>query len=401
MIVAASTALGRKKQQRRQRQRGERDADGGEGAGRRRLGPGVEVDHRAGEAAGHRIAARDRGGDVRGPEADQLLVRDGCAGDAWRRASGRPRRSRRSRSARSAPPDRPAPATDRRRTPAATGAAGRAGCRRRWRPRPPQVERPDRQRRDRDRGDRAGLGERCRRRAARGRGRPGAASAPCGPRTGRPAAATPITSVGRFVAPRLAPRRARASPAASRPSPPIPRIDFTWLVAIRMPEAVMKPEITGCDRKLAMKPSRNTPITTRIRPDRKASTTAAAAYSAGPASAELADRGGGHQRDHRHRPDRERAAGAEDRVGDERQDRGVEADLRRQPGQQRVGERLRDQHDRDDHRGDEVAGQRGAANSSGPSRGSADGARGPSSIDPPGLRPPRADRAWRRSGRPA
>ncbi|MNL14417.1 hypothetical protein D3C87_1353540 [compost metagenome] len=70
------------------------------------------------------------------------------------------------------------------------------------------------------------------------------------------------------------------------------------------------------------------------------------------------DGGCRHQRDHGHRPDSQRARGAEDRIGYQRQNGRVEADFGRQPGQQRIGERLRDQHDGHDHRGDEVAGQR-------------------------------------------
>ena len=72
---------------------------------------------------------------------------------------------------------------------------------------------------------------------------------------------------------------------------------------------------------------------------------------------DLADRGCGHQRDDGDRPDRERSAGAEDGVGDERQDAGIEPDLGRQAGEHRIGQRLRDQHDRDDHGGHEIVGR--------------------------------------------
>ena len=61
------------------------------------------------------------------------------------------------------------------------------------------------------------------------------------------------------------------------PPAPMPRTWPSWLVAIRMPDAVMKPAITGCDRKFARKPSFSTPITTRIAPDSPASVSAAAA----------------------------------------------------------------------------------------------------------------------------
>ena len=65
----------------------------------------------------------------------------------------------------------------------------------------------------------------------------------------------------------------------------------------------------------------------------------------------------GHQRHHRNRADRQSAAGAENRIGDQREDRGVEPDHRRQAGQQRIGEALRDQHDGDDDGRHHVLGQ--------------------------------------------
>ena len=67
-------------------------------------------------------------------------------------------------------------------------------------------------------------------------------------------------------------RSGRAVPPVSMPSSPP-----TWLRAMMMPEAVMKPEMTGCERKLAMKPSRKIPMARRIRPDRAASRMAALA----------------------------------------------------------------------------------------------------------------------------
>ena len=67
-------------------------------------------------------------------------------------------------------------------------------------------------------------------------------------------------SVGRLVSPMLS--TSEASDLRQRVARRRDRrgCDLSWLVAMRMPEAVMKPEITGCDRKLARKPSRNTPI---------------------------------------------------------------------------------------------------------------------------------------------
>ena len=71
-------------------------------------------------------------------------------------------------------------------------------------------------------------------------------------------------------------------PLACRPSR-----YFSWLTAIRMPVAVTKPETTGWLRKLARKPSRKMPMTTRIRPDRTARMIAAVRYSGVPCSATL------------------------------------------------------------------------------------------------------------------
>ena len=58
-----------------------------------------------------------------------------------------------------------------------------------------------------------------------------------------------------------------------------PKKCLTWLRPIIMAEAVMKALITGCDKKLAIKPSRKNPNKTRTTPDVKARVTAAAMYS--------------------------------------------------------------------------------------------------------------------------
>ena len=71
---------------------------------------------------------------------------------------------------------------------------------------------------------------------------------------------------------RLSRRCGRVWPEAS-----IPRMLDTWLVAMRIPLAVMNPAITGCDRKLARNPSRSTPSVSSIAPDSPASVRAAAA----------------------------------------------------------------------------------------------------------------------------
>ena len=71
----------------------------------------------------------------------------------------------------------------------------------------------------------------------------------------------------------------------------------------------------------------------------------------------IADSGGGHQRHHRDRAHGERARGAENCIGHQRQDRGVKPHFRRQPRQQRIGQRLRDQHNRHDQRSNAIIGK--------------------------------------------
>ncbi len=62
---------------------------------------------------------------------------------------------------------------------------------------------------------------------------------------------------------------------------------LSWLIAIRTPEALMNPEMTGWLSRLARKPSRARPMATRNRPESSASTTAAARYSGVPGAATL------------------------------------------------------------------------------------------------------------------
>ena len=69
------------------------------------------------------------------------------------------------------------------------------------------------------------------------------------------------------------------------PPPLMPSRSFSWLAAIRMPEAEMKPAITGWLRKFARNPSLSTPSAISISPDSSASATAAAAYSGVPTAA--------------------------------------------------------------------------------------------------------------------
>ena len=67
----------------------------------------------------------------------------------------------------------------------------------------------------------------------------------------------------------------------------MPKIALSWLVAMMMPEAVMNPETTGWESRLARKPSLSTPISSRKSPESSASTRAAAMNSALPGGATL------------------------------------------------------------------------------------------------------------------
>ena len=86
----------------------------------------------------------------------------------------------------------------------------------------------------------------------------------------------PMTRVGRCVPPRCAASEPSISISVCPPAG-TPRMCLTWLVAIKSPEAVMKPAITGWLRKLAMKPSRRRPRAISMIPDSSASVSAAAA----------------------------------------------------------------------------------------------------------------------------
>ena len=68
-----------------------------------------------------------------------------------------------------------------------------------------------------------------------------------------------------------------------------------------------------------------------------------------------------HQRQHRHRPDAQRRARPERRVGHQRQQARVQPHLRRQAGELRVGQALRDQQHADHQRRHQVVAQRAAA----------------------------------------
>ena len=93
-------------------------------------------------------------------------------------------------------------------------------------------------------------------------------------------AETPIPSVIRLVSSICAMIEITSSTSVWPPAS-MPKICLSCEAAISTPEAVMKPAITGCDRKLARKPSFSTPSSVRNSPERNASVIAASAISPG------------------------------------------------------------------------------------------------------------------------
>src|SRR3546814_7952547 len=71
------------------------------------------------------------------------------------------------------------------------------------------------------------------------------------------------------------------------PEAEMPKIALSWLVAMIIPDAVMKPDTTGGDRRLARNPSFSTPISSKKTPESRASTRAAAINYAHPGEAPL------------------------------------------------------------------------------------------------------------------
>ena len=100
----------------------------------------------------------------------------------------------------------------------------------------------------------------------------------------KPAAPRPIITVTQLIPSRCAKSDASIS-GRVWPWALTPRMCLSWLVAIRIPEAVIKPAITGWLRKFARNPRRSTPSRTKNPPDRNARVSAATAYPAVPCSA--------------------------------------------------------------------------------------------------------------------
>jgi hypothetical protein len=130
-------------------------------------------------------------------------------------------------------------------------------------------------------------------------------------------------------------------------------------MAISTAEPVMKPLMTGWLRKYARNPSRNAPKASSITPDSSDSCIASATYSAEPASGQRLQALAVMSEATATGPTASVMLEPSSGVGDERQDAGVQPHLGRQPGQQRIGQALRDQHHRDDEPGGQVTGEPG------------------------------------------
>ena len=84
---------------------------------------------------------------------------------------------------------------------------------------------------------------------------------------------------------------------------------------------------------------------------------------------EGSDRSRGHQRDRRGRADRKLARRAEQRIADAAQHIAVDADLRRQAGERRIGQRHRDRVSRKRHAGNDIGAKPGGTVFGEPLRG--------------------------------
>ena len=348
--------LGQEEQQRGQQQRGQGQAEGGEGSGGGCFGARVEVHDRPGKAAGDREAARKGRRDVGGTEADKLLIRDDALaslrgegpgdGDGFDKADDGDQQGGNEEVS----PER--------------GGEGRQGQRRQAGRHVSdhrdalvrKAEGADRKDRQRHRHHRAGLGQQI----------GGARRKPGGTQQGLQPPAHPEEEDERGRADR---QRGRLRVAEMRHD----AADHADQVRSARLYAEDMTDLRGRDEDAG---GGDEPGDDRVREEvrQKAKPEQAHGQQHHPRQEgqrdrrrdivgralrrDLARRGRRHQRHNRNRAHRQRARCAEDRVGQQRQDGGVETHFGRQSGQQGVGQRLRDQHDRDDHRRHEVRGQR-------------------------------------------
>ena len=350
------SCLRQMRQQRGQEQGGQRNADGGEGTSRRGCCPGIEIDDRAGEPAGDRIATGNGGGNVGGTEADQLLIRLdpltllGCQrlrnGDGFHK-------------------------TDDRNQQRGTGK------------RQPQLAVEGWQMRHRQAGGNvaynthaflAELKDGGQDRGHRyGCHRPG-----LGQDIGKKRfhSHTKQQLLQAFAHPEEE-SRGRYADCEGDPVDLAKELqDGAEDVVKRMPvrlDAEDVLELAGSNQQARRgDEAGNHRMAQEVRQEAEPEQAHGDQHQAreesendggtqifrGALPGQFANGGSRHQRDHGNRPDGQRTAGAEQGVGDKRQDGCIKADFRRQTSQKRVSKRLRDQHDRHDHRRNEIVCRR-------------------------------------------
>jgi hypothetical protein len=369
MMVAARVACGRLGQPWGQVERGERNADRGEDAGSGGLRASVEIDHRAGEATRDRIAGRNARGDIGRPKPDQFLVgldalaplggQRLCDRDRFHEADQADEKCRRDQDAHEFE-------VDRRQSDRWQPLRYRADQRHAL---GTEIEPRDETDRRRDSKDRPRLGD--------GVGEPGAKADRAQHRL-QPFAREP--EEGKHTGPHRQGDRVDLPRAPDQAGGDL----MQMAIAIRHPEYVTQlarrdQQTGGGDETRDYRMAEE--IGYESQPEQahqhqhgtrqKRQHHRRGQRIGDPLRRNLADRRGRHQRDHSHRSDSQRAAGAEDGIGHQRQDRGIEPDLRRQASQHGIGQRLGHQHDGDDHRRQEIASKASPVHSGVPSRGSA------------------------------
>ena len=140
----------------------------------------------------------------------------------------------------------------------------------------------------------------------------------------------------------------------------------SWLAAMMSAMPAMNPARVGKDSRSVRKPRRARPPATTTTPTRMASSAAAGHRLGGRHRGERGERDQDQWRQRRIRPQHQQARRADERVDQQRHDRGVEADDRRQPGRLRVGHAGRHEDAGQRQAGGEVPAQPARAGRCGP-----------------------------------
>ena len=341
--------------ERRQKKRRQRQPGGSESACGRGLGARVEVHHRAREAPGDRKAAGKGRAKVGAAEADQLLIRvDPLAflcGQGLRHADALDKAD-----------DRDQQRRDEELRQQVGGEGGQGERRQALRHFPhdrntprTQIEAPDRQRRGQDRQHRPGFGPDIRHL--------------------RPQPHAPQQRFQSAAHPEQEGRGGQAQAEGDDIDLPQMRPEARQDLRQGMPlglDPQNMPQLAGGDQdagggdeardhrvrqEIRQKPQPKQPKRQQHRTRQKGQRQRRRDIARRAALRDLAHRRRRHQRDHGHRPHRQRAAGAKDGVEHDGRDGGIDPGLGRHPRQKRIGQRLRDQHDRHDHRRDHIPGE--------------------------------------------